>query len=152
MAGRAVVLLAAMLLAVPAFVAGFRVVESQPGFCYLCHEEHPAHQGWLASGAAREHPNCIECHSGPGVTGVVAAQLKGATHFVKHVTGDFAEPIARADVPDEFCTQCHVSGSVVGEHREVAGFATRQCADCHNHKPGARFGEGEESDGTGRED
>jgi nitrate/TMAO reductase-like tetraheme cytochrome c subunit len=138
-------------VSVPVAVAQVRRLESQPAFCYQCHEERPAHQAWLASGAARSHPNCIMCHSGPGFNGALAAQIKGARHVVKHFTGDYVNPIQHADMPVEFCTQCHALSDIAGRHDEVSDFGVRPCAGCHNHKPGVSFGESEHEGGQGGE-
>lgn len=127
-------------------VAGGRALESQPAFCASCHEARPIYDNWLASGAAEDHGTCIECHTAPGLGGIVDGQMRGAVHAFKHVTGTFRTPL-EANVPDAFCLHCHALGEVQREHDEIA-IGTKACAECHNHKPGASFS-GEEE---GRED
>lgn len=123
----------------PLTVVAGRALESQPTFCASCHEEKINYDTWLASGAARDHPTCIECHSGPGIPGVLHAQARGAIHIVKHFTGTFQEPL-RGSVPREWCTQCHTPNPRLDrEHRRVTNFATRPCAECHHHRPEADF-------------
>lgn len=47
----------------PAAIAGGRAPEKQPTFCASCHESQEYYDLWLRSGAAKDHPNCIECHN-----------------------------------------------------------------------------------------
>jgi len=129
-------------------MAGAHALEQQPTFCASCHEERINYETWLRSGAAKGHPTCLECHSAPGLYGVLDAQARGAVHLVKHVTGQFTEPL-RATVPKEWCTQCHTQDArLQREHHEALRFATAPCAECHNHRPGVSF-KGEEERGRG---
>jgi nitrate/TMAO reductase-like tetraheme cytochrome c subunit len=43
---------------------GGRVLEHKPSFCISCHEMKPSYDNWIASGASKHHPDCIQCHSG----------------------------------------------------------------------------------------
>jgi nitrate/TMAO reductase-like tetraheme cytochrome c subunit len=130
-------------------MAGARALEQQPTFCASCHEERINYETWLRSGAARDHPTCIECHSAPGLYGALNAQARGAVHVVKHVTGQFTEPL-RGSVPQEWCMKCHTADArLQQEHHEVPRFATASCAECHNHRPGARFKGEEEGERSG---
>ncbi len=133
-------------------MTGARALEQRPEFCATCHEERINYETWLRSGAARDHPTCIECHSAPGLYGALDAQARGAVHVVKHVTGQFTEPL-RGTVPQGWCMKCHTADArLQREHREAPRFATASCAECHNHRPGARFkGEEEEHERGGRE-
>lgn len=128
-----------LFIGAPLTVAGGRMLESQPTFCASCHEERINFETWQSSGAARHHPTCIECHSGPGLGGVLNAQLRGALHIVKHFAGAYTEPL-HGTVPREWCVQCHPSTPrLEREHRRVSNFATRPCAECHAHRPGGHF-------------
>ena len=69
------------------------------------HEARPIYDNWLASGAAANHRTCVECHTSPGLGGIVAGQVRGALHAFRHVTGTFHTPL-KANVPDTFCFQC----------------------------------------------
>jgi len=124
-------------LAFAAFVGG-RALEQQPSFCGSCHEERENYERWLSSGAAADHKTCIECHTGPGFTGIVHGQARGARHAVAHVLGNYVEPL-RALVPSEWCLNCHPAREVEAGHQRVSAFAEGRCALCHNHKPGSRF-------------
>ncbi len=127
-------------------MTGVRALERQPGLCATCHEEWINYQTWQSSGAAKHHPTCIECHSGPGLGGIINAQARGVVHVVKHFTGQYTEPL-RGSVPRAWCTQCHVEDAKLQrEHHEVIDFAARSCSECHNHRPGVRF-KGEEEEG-----
>lgn len=154
--GVAGVILIALAIALPVLaagaVAGGYALEKQPGFCVLCHEMQPAYDDWRASGAAEDHPDCIQCHKGPGLAGVLDAQRRGARDIVAHVTGNYPRPIV-AQVPDPWCTQCHAGAEMTGEHDEEPEFNVKACAACHNHAPGADFGgEEEEERETGEEE
>jgi len=133
-------------------VAGGYVLEKQPGFCILCHEMRPSYDNWRASGAAEHHPDCIQCHTGPGLAGVLHAQRRGVRDLIAHVTGNYQQPIV-ATVPDPWCTQCHAVSKVQGEHDEVPEFGVQPCAACHNHAPGTAFsGEKREEHEAGEEE
>ena len=145
-----IIILSAVVVLLALGVTGVRALEQQPSFCARCHEERINYETWLSSGAAKHHPTCIECHSGPGLTGVINAQMRGVVHVVKHVTGQYTEPL-RGTVPRAWCTQCHVEDAKLQkEHHEVSDFAVRACSECHNHRPGVRF-KGEEEEERGRE-
>ena len=63
-----------------ATVVGARALEQQPAFCASCHEERENYDRWLSSGAAAVHKNCIECHTGPGLVGILHGQARGLRH------------------------------------------------------------------------
>lgn len=151
-------LLACLLLLVvplgllPLMITGARALEQSPEFCATCHEERINYETWRSSGAAEDHPTCIQCHSAPGLYGVLHAQARGAVHVVKHITGQFTEPL-RGTVPREWCTKCHSPDArLQREHREAPRFATASCAECHNHRPGVRFKGEEDKNGVEDED
>ncbi|MHB8482236.1 MAG: NapC/NirT family cytochrome c [Nitrospiria bacterium] len=123
-------------------VTGGRVLENHPSFCNSCHEMNRPHDGWISSGAEKSHPNCMDCHSGAGVTGVIEAELRGLGQLIEHFTlserelkGPF---IARA--PKEFCLKCHhvQMPRTVKAHRpfKIEG---KECSRCHRHQAGWEF-------------
>ncbi len=134
-------------MAVPVLAAGTvasgYALEKQPGFCVLCHEMQLSYDNRRASGAAEHHPDCIQCHKGPGLTGILDAQRRGVRDIVAHVTGNYSHPIV-AQAPNPWCTQCHAGAKITDEHDEVPTFNVKACAACHNHAPGANFGSEEE--------
>ncbi len=142
-------------MAVPVLAAGTvaaaYALEKQPGFCALCHEMQPSYDNWRSSGAAEDHPDCIQCHKGPGLAGVLDAQRRGVRDTVAHVSGNYPRPIV-AQVPDAWCTQCHAGAETSGEHDEVPEFNAKACAACHNHAPGADFSGEEEERETEEEE
>lgn len=120
-------------------MAGARSLEQQPTFCASCHEERISYETWLLSGAAEEHPTCIECHSAPGLYGVLNAQARGVLHVAKHITGQFTEPL-QGTVPQAWCVKCHTDDiGLQREHEGISRFVSTSCAECHNHRPGVRF-------------
>ena len=121
---------AALVLGLAAGTAAY-TLEQSPEFCASCHEIRPAYESWLRSGFAEHHPTCIECHSGPGVSGILTAQLQGSRELFAHFAGRFSEPI-RAHVPDGWCLKCHVRPSLPPSHH-AAAFTRKECADCHRH-------------------
>jgi hypothetical protein len=121
-----------------AAVVGGRALEMHPSFCASCHEIREHYDRWLASGAVQHSANCIECHSGPGLAGIIGGQLRGARHVVSHVTGLYAATIS-ADVPRSWCVRCHSEGTLAAGHVRVSDIGPQRCGACHNHAPGARF-------------
>ncbi len=125
-------------------IPGGRALEHQPGFCNSCHEMNRPHAGWVASGASQHHPNCIQCHSGPGITGVIEAEFRGLEQIVVHFTASETElkgPF-KYRVPSEFCTQCHSleKQNIKAAHaRFKEKMEGRPCANCHKHQDGWEF-------------
>ena len=125
-------------------VPGARYLEHQPGFCNSCHEMNRPHAGWVASGASQHHPDCIQCHSGPGITGVVEAELRGVGQLIAHFSDSEKElqgPF-KYKVPREFCTQCHSmeKPQVKAAHtRFQEKMEGRPCGTCHKHQEGWEF-------------
>jgi len=73
-----VVLGFASIMALPAgLIWGGRVLERNPSFCGSCHEMQPSYDGWMVSGAAKDHPTCIECHSEEGFYGILESEVRG---------------------------------------------------------------------------
>ncbi|MBM2826489.1 MAG: cytochrome c, NapC/NirT family [Dehalococcoidia bacterium] len=150
----------ALVVAV-ALIAGGRELQQRPGFCANCHNS--SFQEWKESGAANKHPVCIECHSGTGVVGFVAAKYRGGVMIASFIAG--ADPqAAKAQVPNENCVKCHIIREKVttAHHRTIPSQARldycslchgensegqesslsgerKLCSSCHNHGEGGSF-------------
>jgi len=142
--GPGLILSAILVVGIAAFV-GSSALERSPSFCKSCHEMLPSYQNWMASGAARNHPHCLYCHKDPGLRGEFTVKLRSLRDVVAHFTNSYELPI-RSNVADPVCLSCHPAPKMRREHREVAQFAARRCAQCHAHGPGAGFGAEEESE------
>jgi len=128
-----------------ALVWGGRMLEHHPVFCASCHEMQPSYDGWMASGAAKNHHDCIQCHSGKGLGGLLESEWRGARMIGKHFWGPARQDQRiTANLPEGFCLKCHASRKLVASH---AAFQTagRTCADCHKHRPGWKFSGQEQS-------
>lgn len=114
--------------------AGGRLLEDRPGFCLSCHEMAFYGRTWQSSGASRHHGRCIDCHSGPGIPGAVAAQLTGLQELARHFFGhpDPKRSYSPGGVPNANCLKCHTRGYARRAHRAVP-VSGRECAVCHNH-------------------
>jgi hypothetical protein len=122
--------------------AGGRFLENHPAFCNSCHEMNRPYDGWVSSGAEKSHPNCMNCHSGPGVRGGVEAEIRGFGQLIEHFTLSDKElkgPFI-AKVPRSFCLKCHnlELRKTVKAHSpfKVAG---KECSRCHKHQTGWEF-------------
>jgi len=130
----------ASIVALPAGVIwGGHVLEHSPSFCASCHEMQPSYEGWIASGASKNHPTCIECHKGEGLSAVLESEIRGLRMIGIHFFGNREEgrPI-EAKMPEAFCLKCHSGEDVVMSH---VPFQTggKTCADCHKHRVGWKF-------------
>jgi nitrate/TMAO reductase-like tetraheme cytochrome c subunit len=130
----------ASIIAVPVgLVWGGRVLEHSPSFCASCHEMRPSYDGWMASGAAKYHPDCIVCHGGEGIPGVLESELRGVRMIGMHFFGKRNQDQAiRAKMPEAFCLKCHASEKVLASH-SMLRVEGRTCADCHKHRAGWKF-------------
>ena len=106
----------AVLLTVGGF--GFAAVqESHDAFCASCHTQPEstfyqrsmaAAPSDMASVHTAKQVNCIDCHSGNGVTGRLGAELLGAWNAAHWYTGTAVQP-AKLTMPisDMNCIKCH---------------------------------------------
>lgn len=111
-----------------------RLIEEQPGFCSSCHEMKFFGLTHQSSGAGKDHPECISCHSGKGVVGAVSAEMTGVKELWVHFFGHPAPSRVYVSgvVPNENCVKCHLRGYNRQAHRNFP--STRfECAACHNH-------------------
>lgn len=148
-------LLAVVGLALVATISGFVFAanqEAHDGFCASCHTqpESTYYQRSVAASAvdlASAHTvkatRCIDCHSGPGVSGRVQAELLGAHNALLYITRTAVQP-ARLTVPigDENCLKCHQTAiSQAGMSQHFHAFLARwqaadpnaaTCVSCHS--------------------
>lgn len=109
-------------------------VSNQPGFCLNCHEIRPAYDQWRTS--AHYGVTCVNCHTEPGISGIIKVNVVGAQHLATHFLSDYEVP-AEADVRDSSCLSCHPRESrpevgMTGTLRIAhAKHNQQQCADCH---------------------
>lgn len=119
-----------------------RFLENHPLFCNSCHEMNRPYQGWKSSGADRSHPNCMDCHSGKGIPGVVEAEARGLGQLAAHFLLSEAElkgPFI-AHVPRNFCLKCHniQLPRTVKAHLPFQ-VGNKECFQCHKHQAGWEF-------------
>lgn len=94
-------------------------MESHDSFCASCHSQPEstyygrstaAQATDLASFHTTQHTACIECHSGSGVTGRIAAELMGAYNATKWYTGSAVQPAQlKFPIGDANCLKCHAT-------------------------------------------
>jgi nitrate/TMAO reductase-like tetraheme cytochrome c subunit len=92
-------------------------MESHDAFCASCHtqpestfyqQSTAAQLVDLASFHTTQKTNCIDCHSGQGVTGRVQAELMGARNALKWYTGTAVQPaVLSFAIGDQNCLKCH---------------------------------------------
>ena len=108
-------LAATLALAMGVFLTAAHMEEND-SFCASCHSEPEStyfqrtqtERVDLASAHHAESVRCIDCHSGPGVTGRMSALLLGATDLAKFVTGQAQQPAPLLQpIPDANCIKCH---------------------------------------------
>jgi cytochrome c-type protein NapC len=128
------------ILALPAgLIGGGHLLEQSPSFCNSCHEMAPSYEAWIATGAAEHHPNCMDCHSGAGLAGVLESQLRGLRMIGKHFLERRDPRLSiEAEVPDYFCLKCHSKEKTVADH-SMLRIEGQTCANCHNHREGWKF-------------
>jgi nitrate/TMAO reductase-like tetraheme cytochrome c subunit len=131
--------LASVVVVPTGLIWGGRVLERLPSFCASCHEMQPSYDGWMASGAAKDHPDCIGCHSREGIAGVFEAELQGVRMIGIHYFGKRMPGQAiHAVMPEAFCLKCHASEKVLALH-SMLQTQGRTCSDCHKHRVGWKF-------------
>jgi hypothetical protein len=157
-AGAAVVVLAV------GFLFTMMKIEETDTFCESCHTQpestYVGRMGAEAVDAASAHQShkvrgsptpggihCIDCHSGPGLGGRVAAEMLGARNAFLYVSRTMVQP-AKMTVPidDANCLKCHsdiiASENFNGANNHFHFFLARlrsvqpdqplNCVDCHN--------------------
>jgi nitrate/TMAO reductase-like tetraheme cytochrome c subunit len=125
--------------------------EQHDSFCGSCHTQPEstflqrsavAQPVDLASFHTAKKTNCIDCHSGAGVGGRLAAELQGAQNAFHWFTGTAVQPAKlTAPVGDDSCLKCHQNvTSQQGRNNHFHGFMARwqavdpnagDCVSCH---------------------
>lgn len=128
------------ILALPVgIMGGGHVLEKSPSFCNSCHEMKASYEGWIQSGASKDHPDCISCHSGEGISGMLESKIRGLRMIGKHFLRLAPrEGRIRAAMPEHFCLKCHAPDKVVDSHLPFR-IQGETCADCHKHREGWNF-------------
>ena len=125
-------------------------LEENDAFCAACHSEPErtyvartqAEQVDLASAHHGEGVRCIDCHSGPGLTGRISAMQLGASDLLKFVTKTATQPAPLLQpIRDAHCLKCHADVPQARDFNQhfhaflarwqkaAAGAAT--CVSCH---------------------
>ncbi len=124
----------ALLLTLGVLAGGSVSLAARPESCLTCHEMQPHFEQWRVS--THKEVVCVDCHTEPGVLGLVKIEASMLKNTAGHLTGTYQLPI-RADVRDDSCLRCHTRESrpeVMFEsslriaHSQHEGVA---CADCH---------------------
>ena len=148
------VLLIAAALALIFTVGGFSIAAAQEQhdpFCTSCHTQPEstffqrstaAQPTDMASFHTTKKVNCIDCHSGSGITGRISAEMLGAHNALLYFTGTAVQP-AKLTTPiaDENCLKCHQAvTSQTSRNNHFHGFLARwqaadpnaaTCISCH---------------------
>ena len=128
------VVVGVLFLALIGVLGGGLVLAGRPESCLACHEMQPHYQQWAAS--THKGVVCIDCHTEPGIVGLVKIEASMVKNTAGHITGTYELPI-RADVRDDSCLRCHPKdsrpevlpeASLVIAHSAHDGIA---CAVCH---------------------
>ena len=101
-----------------------------------------AHAALAQAHSGQSGARCIDCHSGPGLNGRVAAMSVGARDVVTWLAGSATQPARQsAPLPDQNCLKCHSAVlSAAGFDNHMHRFLTRwqtadptaaSCASCH---------------------
>jgi nitrate/TMAO reductase-like tetraheme cytochrome c subunit len=115
-----IVIVVIVVLGVVGGLGGFSYAlnqETHDSFCASCHTEPEtthyqrsiaANPVDMSSYHATQNTHCIDCHSGPGSNGQIAAVIEGALNAVKFYTGTAVQPaVLHAPIPDANCLKCH---------------------------------------------
>ena len=135
--------------------AGFITVgqmENHDSFCASCHTQ-PESSYFSRSTAAsavdlasdhgiKNASHCIDCHSGQGTGGRIAAEMEGAMNAMKFVTHTMVQPgVLNNPIADDNCLKCH--GDVPQESDfnthfhlylaqwQAASSSAGTCVSCH---------------------
>jgi len=105
-----------ILLAAGGFVFAANM-ESQDPFCSSCHSQPEStfvqrsaatQPVDLASYHTTQHMLCIDCHSGPGISGRLQAEIIGARNTIKWFTGTAVQPaVVSFPIRDQNCLKCY---------------------------------------------
>lgn len=101
--GQHLLIMAGLIVFCFVFTAWSVGYTSQSEFCGSCHEMGSMHQTWINS--SHKNVACIDCHSEPGVKGMVKAKMNGLKELYVHVTSNSIAPKAQSG--DVNCLSCH---------------------------------------------
>jgi nitrate/TMAO reductase-like tetraheme cytochrome c subunit len=117
------ILLAGVVLIVLLTAGGFAFAASQEAhdtFCASCHTQpestylqretsgSPVDLASFHSAQNVSYARCIDCHSGPSLTGRLQAELLGARNALKWYTGTAVQPaVLNYPIGDANCLKCH---------------------------------------------
>jgi len=145
------ILAGVMVVAVAGFMSMARLEQTNT-FCASCHTQPET--TYLARSTAstkvdlasdhfgKAGVGCIDCHSGDGVGGRLAAEFEGAGNAFKYVTHTMTQPgKMSAPMGDDHCLKCH-DGVTAGRdmnnhfHYYLADWQAKSpdaghCVDCH---------------------
>ncbi len=144
------ILIGIAVLGVIAAAGGFIYAANQEqhdSFCISCHTQpestfyqraHEIRPVDLASYHFDTQVNCIDCHSGSGLTGRLSAELLGARNAFRWYTGIAAQPaILRHPITDQTCLKCHPDVTQLGfsprKQFRIPGVATTVERDGDGH-------------------
>jgi len=127
--------------------------EQHDSFCSSCHTQPEStfyqrstsgNPVDLATAHIPDNTRCIDCHSGPGITGRMKAELLGAHNALAFYTGTAVQPAKLTHrIGDENCLKCHqntVTQTDVTINNHFHMFLTRwqaadpnaaKCVSCH---------------------
>lgn len=94
--------------------------ENHNGFCASCHTQ--GEQTFYDRSTAgtpvdlasihdiKGQARCIDCHTGPGITGRYRGLMAGATDLISYFSGHYPQPAALEEpYPDANCLKCHAN-------------------------------------------
>jgi predicted CXXCH cytochrome family protein len=140
-------------------------MENHDAFCASCHTQpestfydrtqatgiQTAAAVDLASFHAAKAVNCIDCHSGSGLSGRLGAMTLGANDMRAYLSGHYSNPaVVTVPISDDNCLKCHADISVKREFQNHFHFFLPQwqrldpahaatCVECHQgHQTGGR--------------
>jgi predicted CXXCH cytochrome family protein len=116
----AISIVAAFIVFGLAIPLGAMQLENHDSFCASCHTEgelaffnrslvSAENATDLASyHAAKQASRCIDCHTGPGLTGRYIGLMAGSTDLISFFSGHYPQPaLLEEPYPDANCLKCH---------------------------------------------
>jgi trimethylamine-N-oxide reductase cytochrome c-type subunit TorC len=102
---RKLLILAILLLII--LIGGAFAVDytSKPSFCNTCHVMNGFTDSWEES--SHKDVACIDCHSEPGIAGMLAAKMNGASQVWVNLTNKPDPAEIKAKEEDINCINCH---------------------------------------------
>ena len=135
------IIVVAAMIVLSVTLGGMAVYSKQSSFCASCKVMQTRYAGWERSSHARSVPSmadCIDCHSEPGISGEIKADVNGARYVMVRLTGEGDSPILRGKVYTKSCLQCHNINDLVSKNpgheiNHAAHLAHNlECVQCHS--------------------